>query len=245
MRLLGKKPYVHDPRSLKLEKYAVALPAPPPWVNWALKATSNWGMMLNNNLGDCTCACAGHMIQSFTADVKPEVTVPDSAVLTAYEAVSGYIPGNPSSDTGAEILDVLKYWKKTGVGGHKIAAYAEVSPSNHTLLRQSIDLFGAIDVGVQLPAAAQNMGNHWNMKGYTNNGEWDRGSWGGHCVAVLAYNAGQYICVSWGELIRIDVAFWDNYMDEVWTAISPDFFKGTKSASGLNLAQMQADLMQV
>lgn len=246
MRLLGKKPYVPDPRSLHLEKYAVALPTPAPWVNWAMKTKLPWGMMLNDQLGDCTCAAVGHMIQSFTTDTGSELTLPDSAILKAYEDVAGYVPGDPYTDRGAMVSDVLKYWKSTGIGGHKIEAYAQVSPTNHTLLRQSIELFGAIDIGIQLPVAAQSMGNYWNMGAQTSaTGDYAPGSWGGHSVAVLAYNDWSYICVSWGQLIRINTIFWATYVDEAWAAISPDFFNGTKSASGLDLAQLNADLVEV
>lgn len=243
--MLGKKPYVHDPRTLRLEKYAISLPPPPPWVNWETKASQPWGSMLNDQIGCCTCSCAGHMIQSWTADNGSELTVADSDVLTAYSDVSGYDPMTGQNDNGAMISDVLKYWQKTGVGGHKIDAYASIDPSNHTLLRQAIDLFGGVDMGIQLPVAAQNMSTHWKMWGRTPamiNGDWAPGSWGGHCVAVLAYNELSYVCVSWGELIRIDLDFWNNYVDEAWAVLSPDFFNGNKSASGLDLTQLQNDL---
>lgn len=246
MRLLGKKPYVHDSRSLDLAKYTTKLPAPPAWVNWALRAKAPWGQMLNDSLGNCTCAAVGHMIQSFTADLGNEVTVSDSAILAAYEAVGRYVPGDPNTDQGAMVSDALKYWQKTGVGNHKISAYAEISPKSHTLQRQAIDLFGGVDIGIQLPLAAQNMGTHWTMDGITSlGGDWAPGSWGGHSVAVLAYNGWSYICVSWGELIRINTTFWDAYTDESWTTISSDFFSGAKSASGFDLAQLQADLAAI
>jgi hypothetical protein len=243
VRMLGKAPYVHDPRSLRLEKYAVGLPAPKPWVNWALKAKQPWGAMYNDSLGCCVISHMGHSIQSWSAAVGSEITVPDSAILTGYEAVGGYVPGNPSTDNGCVIADGLKYWKATGIAGHTIGAYLEVPQTNHTLLRQAIELFGSVSIGLQLPVAAQNLGTYWNMAGAKSlTGNWAPGSWGGHCVAVIGYNNGSYICVSWGEIIRISVLFWDNYCDESWCSISPDFFSGAKSASGLDLSQMQTDL---
>ena len=30
------------------------------------------------------------------------------------------------NDNGAVILDVLNYWRKTGIGGHPISAYADL-----------------------------------------------------------------------------------------------------------------------
>src|SRR5262249_31487386 len=129
---LGKHPARHDPRTLQLSKYLPAgtIPHPPSKDDWE-KKVSNWPMMLNDNLDDCTCACAGHMVEQWTTYAGTTVTLPDSAILQAYEAVAGYIPGNPKTDNGCVILDVLNYWRKTGVGGHQILAYAALEPKNH------------------------------------------------------------------------------------------------------------------
>src|SRR5260221_729783 len=51
---LGKKPAHHDPRTLLMANY-LALPAIPAARDWTGKASSAWGMMLNDQLGDCTC----------------------------------------------------------------------------------------------------------------------------------------------------------------------------------------------
>src|SRR5437660_11284609 len=58
---LGKRHARHDPRVPMLARYTVSLPAPPAHVDYAKKVTS-WPMMLNNKLGDCTCAAVGHVI---------------------------------------------------------------------------------------------------------------------------------------------------------------------------------------
>jgi hypothetical protein len=188
----------------------------------------------------------GHSIQSWSAAVGSEVTVPDSAILTGYEAVGGYVPGNPSTDNGCVIADGLKYWKATGIDGNKIAAYTEIPQTNHTIIRQAIELFGSVSIGLQLPIAAQGLGAYWNMAGAKSlTGNWAPGSWGGHCVAVIGYNNGSYICVSWGEIIRISVLFFESYVDEAWATIGLPFFSGVKSASGLDLAQMEIDLAAI
>ena len=38
----------------------------------------------------------------------------------------GFRPGDPSTDRGAYALDVLNYWRQSGIAGHRIAAYAAV-----------------------------------------------------------------------------------------------------------------------
>ena len=243
---LGKKAYRHDDRNLQLVKYlTTVLPTAPVWKNWMTKV-STWPMFLNDTLGDCTCAAIGHMEECWSADATAELTITNAQVLKAYEAVSGYNPTTGANDNGAVIADVLKYWQKTGIAGHKIFAYAQVDQSNLTLVRQAVDVFGGVDIGIQLPVAAQNMGQLWGLPaGQSLTGDYAPGSWGGHSVCVLAYNGTQFLCVSWGEIIRIDIDFWNAYVDESWVGLSQDFFNGTKSASGFNMTQLQADLAAI
>ena len=82
LRKLRKKPPRFDPRTLKIERYfTTALPAPPPRVDWSRGFNINYGMMLNDTLGDCTEAKKGHAVQVWTLCNGRMVTVPDSVVL--------------------------------------------------------------------------------------------------------------------------------------------------------------------
>lgn len=129
-RRLGKLAPRHDPRTLRMARYSVALPDPPATWDKTDKVT-NLGLMMNDTLGDCTCASAGHMIQQWTAADGAQIILPDSAILAAYEALCGYRLGDPSTDAGGIELDVLNGWRQQGIGDHKIAAYMalQVKPS--------------------------------------------------------------------------------------------------------------------
>lgn len=129
-RRLGKLAPRHDPRTLKMARYSVALPDPPATWDKTDKVT-DLGLMMNDTLGDCTCASAGHMIQQWTAADGAQIILPDSAILAAYEALCGYRQGDPSTDAGGIELDVLNGWRQQGIGDHKIAAYMalQVKPS--------------------------------------------------------------------------------------------------------------------
>jgi hypothetical protein len=189
---LGKHPAKHDPRTLKLAKYlTTALPEPPANVDWTVAAKAPWGMMLNDTLGDCTCAAMGHEVQVATANHGHEVTVSNQNVLSAYEAVGGYVPGQPNTDNGANMLDVLKYWRAVGIGGHKIVGFAKVNPLDWLEVRQAIELFAGMYVGLALPLSAQNQ-NCWSLSGAGPRpfaADFQPGSWGGHCVFVPGYTA--------------------------------------------------------
>ena len=250
---LGKKAPRFDPRTLRLAKYTAALNPPPAFCNWTKKITS-WPMMLNDQLGDCTCACAGHMIEQWTGELNAgrAITPPDSAILTTYEAVGGYVPGDPSTDNGAVILDVLNYWRKTGIGGsapeaynHRILAFASLEPNNHVDVMDSIYIFGNSYIGVQLPLSAQGA-SIWEVPpgGATGNGA--PGSWGGHAVPIVAYDARGLTVVTWGQLMRMTWPFLDAYCDEAYAVLSTDWLSARGlSLPGFDRAQLEKDLAAI
>jgi hypothetical protein len=266
--MLGKLPYKHDDRTLKVADYlGKALPPAPPVVDWGRFVKTPWGMELNDQLGCCAIAAPGHMEMAWTAASGKPFVPQDPQILSAYEAVSGYTPSDPSTDAGCVVLDVLKYWSKTGIANHKISAYAAVNPSNMPEVLQAINLFGGLDLGFSLPAAAQKMGTHWTappagvpakrhrfwMFGDPDqtqhdsglSGDWTPGSWGGHAVTALAFDqhAQTLTVVSWGELITVDYGFFAAYCDEAWAIVSPDLFNGKGlDQKGMRIDQLLADV---
>jgi hypothetical protein len=203
----------------------------------------DWGMMLNDNLGDCTCAAPGHMIQQWTYYAGHEVVPPDSTILKAYEAVGGYNPNDPGTDNGANMLDVLNYWRKTGIDGHKILAYVSVDPKNLTEVKQAVELFGNVYLGIQLPVSAQNE-RAWTVpSGGIYSAQGQPGSWGGHAIPVMAYSSKTLTCITWGARLKMSWNFFEDYTDELYAVLSQDWVaKSGVAPSKLNLAQLQTDL---
>jgi hypothetical protein len=118
---LGKAAARYDPRTLLLASYVTpALPAPPASFDLTPKVGASWGMMDNDQIGDCTCAAAGHLIMEWTANAgKKMVTPTDKQIVAAYSAITGYNPATGANDNGANEIDVLNYWRQTGIAGHK------------------------------------------------------------------------------------------------------------------------------
>ena len=54
---------------------------------------------------------------------KKMATPSDKQVVAAYSAITGYNPSTGANDNGAVEIDVLNYWRQTGIAGHKIGAY--------------------------------------------------------------------------------------------------------------------------
>jgi hypothetical protein len=246
---LGKLAPRVDPRTLMFASYVTAaLPAPPPALNLATKVKGSWGMMDNDQIGDCTCAAAGHLIMEWTASAQSKMVTPsDQQIVAAYSAITGYNPKTGANDNGAQEIDVLNYWRQTGIAGHKIQAFVGLEPSNHTHIMDGVWMFGGCYIGLALPKTAQGQTqNHQPWSVISTSGDGQPGSWGGHAVPVVAYDARSLTVVTWGALQTMTWGFWAAYCDEAYAILSPDYLekKGGQiiAPSGFNLAQLQEDL---
>src|SRR5438552_14821435 len=112
-------------------------------------------MMHNYICGDFTFSAAVHMIQCCTANVGNVIVPSDASIIAAYAAITGYNPTTGANDNGAVEIDVLNYWRKTGIDGRQIAAYVALEPHNHDQVRESVYLFGGCYIGLSLPVSAQ------------------------------------------------------------------------------------------
>jgi hypothetical protein len=246
---LGKQRARHDPRTLQLADYldSTTLPPAPPSRDWGTKIPADgWGMMLNDTIGDCTCAAAAHLVQDWTSNDGELVTLSDDDVLAAYEAVSGYDPKTGANDNGAVEIDVLNYWRGTGVGGHKFDAYVALEPHNHEHVRDSINLFGGCYIGLSLPVSAQRQ-RTWTVPPGGPTGPGSPGSWGGHAVVLVGYNPRRVTCITWGQEKQMTWGFLDAYCDEAYALLSvDDWLQGDRKApNGLDLGTLRADLAEI
>jgi hypothetical protein len=221
---LGKKAPKIDSRTLRLAKYLTAVPPPPASCDWT-KGVTEWGMMLNDALGDCTCAAIGHGIQVANLNGDVEVTPQDAVILALYEGACGYVPSDPSTDQGGVIVDVLNFARKWHAGTEhahhhqrkfRLLAYADPDPGDVEHVKQAVALFGTVDIGLQLPITAQNqVGGVWDVVGNPQTDPNSQpGSWGGHSVIVCAYDADGLTCITWGQNQRMTWKFWSAYVDE-------------------------------
>jgi hypothetical protein len=243
---LGKRPAAIDRRTLALENYvhALQLPSIPHSYAWSGKV-SRWGMMLNNQIGCCAIAGPGHLVEAWNANDGRNVVINDNEVLREYEKVGGYNPNDPSTDQGCVLLDVMRTWQRDGLFGHKVGAFASVSQS-HDMVAASMYLFGGLVIGLALPIAAQNQ-TIWDApSAFHRGGIYAPGSWGGHCVILLDYDATYLTCITWGAKKKLTWAFLDAYCDERYAAISTDFLgPDNKAPNGFDSVALAADLAMV
>lgn len=244
MRHLGKLPRRRDDRIPTLARYkrALALPTPLSTIDWSSRIKS-WPMDLNDSLGDCVIAGMAHAIQLWTtwAQAQPDILT-DDQVRGLYEKIGGYDPAKPDTDQGCVMADALGHWLTQGADGHKIAAYASVNQEDLDEVKDAIQWFGCVYIGLQLPISCQSQAV-WDVPVGGPNGDAARGSWGGHCVTVGAYDGSSFSAISWGQIIKMTPAFFRAYCDEAYAVQSPDWIETTaETPSGLDLAQMQADM---
>jgi hypothetical protein len=237
---LGRTAVITDSRTLRLSKYlSPNLPPAPLARDWT-KGIVDWGMMLNDKLGCCTIAAAAHAVQVWSANVSSEATVPDAQIQQYYEQWNGYSPNDPKTDCGGFELNVLTKWQKGGFATHKLVAFADPAFANLAQIRQAINLFGGVYIGVALPISAQTQ-DVWDVvpNGGANAAS---GSWGGHAVFVPKYDAAGFTCITWGELKTMTVAFWSAYVDEAHALLSHDWIARKGSPSGFKLTALKDDL---
>jgi hypothetical protein len=252
---LGKKPAKIDKRTLRIAKYAKSLPPPPASCDWFGSVTS-WGMMENDSLGDCTCAAVGHGVQVATLNSPDgEVTPPDSTILQLYEQACGYIPGDPNTDNGGVIIDVLNFVRQNRPWTHKqrhkhtyeLYAYADPSTTNIVEVKQAIATLGIVDIGIQLPITAQaQVGSLWDVVGNPQTDQNSQpGSWGGHSVVCCAYDANTITCITWGALQPMAWNFFTTYVDECHALLFRAWVEQFAAQNPTALQELEADLAAV
>src|SRR5215472_4386460 len=250
---LGRLHRTYDPRIAHMSALLAGqtLPPPPPAVDWAKAMPSGLGMMLNDSLGDCTCAAVYHALQVWTFNANGAnamATEPDSDVEKLYIQACGYNPRVPGEGPGGNEQHVLKYLLKTGApmgpkgqNRHKIAAFVEVDPRNTDDVKRTINDCGVAYIGFNVP---QNI--------MPSDGPppavWDVAPGnpqiiGGHAVVLPGYDADGVKVISWGQYYKMTWAFFAKYVDEVYAIADPAWIEAKgMTPGGLTLDELETQM---
>jgi hypothetical protein len=248
---LGRLQRTYDPRIPHMSALTAGqtLKPPPASVDYTKKLPKNLGMMLNDKLGDCTCAAVYHAIQVWTgnAGAKP-LTEPDADVEKLYILACGYNPRVPGEGPGGNEQHVLTYLLKTGApfGAegkqlHKIAAFVEVDPRNIDDVKRTINDCGVAYIGFNVPAFLMPPDSPppavWDVQHTGTN------IIGGHAVVLAGYTAKDARVISWGQYYTMTWAFFAAYVDEVYAIADPLWFeKGGNTPGGITLAELEVQM---
>lgn len=251
---LGKQDPTADDRDLRLGAYlddATALPAVPAMFGpkGGLNLVGHWGMLGNDEWGDCAIAGPAHetmlLTKEGTGTAAPFTT---TSVLADYARITGFNPndgppGQNPTDQGSNVRDVARYRRTTGLLDatgtlHKIAAFLAIDPRHLPHILAAAYLFDGVGLGIQVPDSAQRQfaaGQAWTpVPGASIEG--------GHYVPLIAADPSWLYVVTWGRVQRMSRSFWLTYGDESFTYLSTEFFHGGVSPDGFNLAQLRSDL---
>lgn len=245
--LLGRVKSVNDSRMLQLNSYLAVETLPVPPVHEMLDSTLAWPMLANDHFNCCTSAAAGHMIHHWTAANQRGVFLTDDDIVRAHALLTG----DRLMDS-VSMLDALKFWRKDGIGDHRIHSYMSAGQAKCDDLRAVIFLFGSAYIGLDLPKFAmsgvpqQIMEIPWAIDPAVSADDASPQPANGHCVAAIGYDADVIYVVTWGKLKTMTWDFFVHYTDEVYAVLSPDWVqRDIECPSGFDLATLERDLSLV
>lgn len=206
-----------------------------------------WGMLANDEYGDCMPAGQDHAELTFpTLGGTPSPPIAATNTLADYFAMNRVKPGpaGGDSDQGTDPRVGLNYHRKIGMIDsrgvrHKLAAWTALEPGNLTELAQAAYLTGAAGIGINCPESAQD--------------QFPTGYWrvvagspieGGHWIICVGRHNGYYVCITWGGVVLVTAAFLRKYMTFGAAMLSKEILaaKTGLAPSALDLAQLSADV---
>lgn len=217
-------------------------------------AVQSWPMYLNDQLGDCTIAAIGHMYGAWTQYAgSAEALFTDDQIQAVYSRVGGYVPGDPSTDNGCAMQDVLTDQQSNGItdqGGklHQVAGFAAFgNPADEVLLGQVLDVFGTVYVGINVQ---QNMETEFaDQQPWTWDPSPDAQVIGGHAICLqrrLGSGRAPLEYVTWGALQPATTGFQAGASEEAWAVVTQDWLQANgTTVEGLDLQQLLADMQNV
>jgi hypothetical protein len=239
----GKKVKKSDYRTLRLGKYMTTALLPP-LEYWSTLAnvyvklgiydpTKLFPMDGNDKLGDCVMAAAAHGTTLQAGMIGKKLIPESNDVVTTYMGLTN------GQDSGLVMLDTAKVWKNQGLFGSKILGFAAImDPTDHTLVKQAISLFGGLYVGFQCQENVVkdfDAGIPWTPGTLTNDG---------HGIFITDYDPDYVTALTWGDKQKGTWEWWDACVDEAY-AILPVEASDPNFAPGFDSASLMADLSLV
>jgi hypothetical protein len=107
-------------------------------------------------------------------------------------------------------------------------------------MKLAMYLFGSVYTGVALPLSAQGQEIWSVVHGPTS----EAGSWGGHAVPLMGYDAHTATCITWGAPLKMTWSWQKKYMDEAYAVLSMDWIDQASqmAPNHLDWDKLKADL---
>ena len=254
---LGKKPARPEAVKLWFHHYVPdtsALP-PVPDTYGHQGAVTDWGMLANDQIGDCGPVAALHALKLWAAETGRSINITDAAAIRNYHLITGYDPtqtdadGNNPTDQGTDLRELLEYWRTTGLidddgNRHTIAGSVGLRLGDHLLdeIKAAVYLYDGLLVGINCPAQYQDLFQHGQPWGAVENPNYE----GGHAIVLVGKPDAGHDAVTWAGLVDFLPEGIMQNVDEAWAVISHDRIADSGTdANGFNWSQLTADLPQL
>ena len=259
-----------DPRPgaipLRFSTYAdySKLPTPPTtFGHMSLIPKGQWGMLGNDQYGDCAIAGACHQTMLWTAEGGKPAPFNTAAALKNYSDVTGFSLINPATgqpwpvdpstgepdnptDQGTDLGVLAQHWLTDGIVdadgvAHRVIAVVDLNPGDLREIWVAQFLFQSVGLGYALPNTAEQQtqaGLPWDVvPGAT--------IVGGHYVPSFSRLHGFNIGVTWGKPQPITPRFIQTYNDQGLVALSEEMLVRAKNIDGFDDALLRDDIAQL
>lgn len=217
-----------------------AAPVLPTSFEWA--PSSSWAMDGNDRIGNCSQVAVAYAIQTWTGAAQSEIALPEEMVIQNYADQSGYRPGAPATDTGADLLSVVKRWTRDGYlmpgtspGRSYLTGYGSL-PISQTAIQRAIYVAGGAMLGIAIPQRfAQDDPDVFDFRLADMDGPRF-----GHAVWCHGYCTDGIYLSTWARKRLMTWQALNAFMDEGYALISRQHFLTTngRSVLGLDVGQM-------
>lgn len=176
-----------------------------------------WGMLGNDDYGDCVWAGGAHEDMIFNSMGGRKIAYQTKDILSCYRDVTGFDPAVPDSDQGTDMKQAASYRRKTGllaIDGTRqmIDGYMALKVGNVEQIEVCTYLFGACGIGVQMPSNAMDQfdaAEPWHRTTQRTSIE------GGHYIPHVGRNSvHEQLVVTWGRIQGVTDDWLAHYMDE-------------------------------
>jgi hypothetical protein len=213
----------------------------------------NWGVMLNNKLGDCTAATTGHSLMLRSANIGTMITPTDLEIQDFYFKSTG---SSLKDDEGGNDIDVCKYEVATGFTArgvvHKAEGFMTIDPTHFDHFRWAQQIFGTMRLGLNVPEYCQDQfdaGQPWDYVAAKDNSP---KAISGHSVPLVDYgNYGPpeapWAVLTWGGVQFMTQRAMEEWCMEAHVELFYDWVRaGQQTApSGFDMAALMEKLQQV
>lgn len=204
-------------------------------------------MFGNDVLGNCAVAGSIEEIRLANALRGVEVNFTTETAIENYSAITGYVPGDPSTDEGTDVHELYNYRKMVGIADadgnrHKILAYAGLTPDFDELL-VALSLFDMVGIGIQVPDycdAQFEAHQPWQVLPGRHQIE------GGHYVPVVgAVDRNTALVYTWGAQQELTAPFYAAFNTVAVVALTAELFTNGKDIDGVDMKKLARDLPEL